>query len=123
MEKNTFATSAYIAAPLETAHRYLGDLLERGQARVAEAGQHDGVLSVPVVGQRIDRGMAGDGVAHARGDVARPEGAGDRAQVGARGGEAAGGLQHQLGDRFRRVGIDQQDVGHSCMISFSRATS
>ena len=26
MEKNTFATSAYIAAPLETAHRYLGDL-------------------------------------------------------------------------------------------------
>ena len=62
-------------------HRHPGDLLERRQAGIAEAGQHDGVLAATVVGEGIDRGMAGDGVADARGDVARPEGAGDGAQA------------------------------------------
>ena len=79
-------------------HRHLGDFLEGGQAGIAEAGQHDGVLSAAVVGERIDRGVAGDGVTHAGGDVAGSEGTGDGAERGALRREAPGGLQHQFGD-------------------------
>ena len=104
-------------------HRHLGDLLERGETRVAEAGEDHGIFAAAIVGEGIDRGVAGDGIAHARGDVARAEGAGDGAQIGALCGEASGRLQHQVGDRLRGVGVDQQDLGHSCMISFRRATS
>ena len=56
-------------------HRHRADLLQRREAGIAEAGEHDGVLAALVVGEGIDRRVAGDGVADARGDVARPEGA------------------------------------------------
>ena len=102
----------------------LADLLERGEAGIAEAGQHDGVLAAAVVGEGIDRGMARDGVADARGDVARPERAGDGAQRRAlRRRSAWRVFSTRSVIDCGGVGIDQQDVGHSCMISFSRATS
>ena len=97
-------------------HWLVAHLLERREPGIAEAGQHDGILAAAVVGERIERRMTGDGIGRARGDVARAEGAGERAQfrVGAR--EAFGRLQDEVGDRLRGVGIDQQDVGHSASL-------
>ena len=62
-------------------HRHRADLLERREAGIAEAGEHDGILASRVVGEGIDRRMARDRVADPRGDVARPE----RARHGAQG--------------------------------------
>jgi len=70
-------------------HGHGADLFQGREAGIAEAGQHDGVLAALVVGQRVEGGVAGDGLGGARGDVARPERTGYGPQPGCRPGEAA----------------------------------
>jgi hypothetical protein len=60
-------------------HRHLAHLFQRREPRIAEAGEHDRILAPGVVGQCIDRGVAGNGIANSRGDVARPERTGNGA--------------------------------------------
>ncbi len=117
MEKRRPRRAGEVAGGLGHADdRHGRELLQRGEAWIAEAGEQDGVATAHMGGHRVERRVAGDGAGGAARDVARPEPAGDRHEVGAGQGRCGpSGLGHGGRDRGAGVGVDQEQAHRAGM--------
>ena len=98
-------------------------LAQREHAGVAEAADDDRVgpaVGVAVGHAGVERGVRGDDIARLAGDVGGAEARRDRAHVGRRTDRSANAAREQIGDRLRRVRIDDEQL-HAPLCRVRRA--
>ena len=94
---------------LDADDRDVGEFARRGQTGIAERADDRGVAAGGVFRQRVEHGVRGDRGFGTVLDVLRAERGGDRDDVGAGRGEAAGFLGHRVGHRLGDVGVDEEE--------------